>query len=119
MPCLDCPRCKKIQDDLTVKLLETHRHGGHWAARQRHNSNKAQRLHDELNHVDIEPLEDLYWQMKGQLYQLEPPRSNENILGDFIFIKKSKKCFIFYILFSINFIINLIVFKWLKPLIYQ
>ena len=74
MPCLNCPRCLKIKGDLRVKLLETLRHGEHCAAKQRHNSNKAQRLHDELNHVDIEPLEDQYWQLKAQLYVLEPPR---------------------------------------------
>ena len=79
MPWLACPRCQKIKSDLTDKLLETPRHGENWAARQRHNSYKTQRLHDELNHVDIEPLEDQYWQMKGQLYQLEPPRSAENL----------------------------------------
>ena len=55
MPWLACPRCQKIKSDLADKLLETPRHGENWAARQRHNSNKTQRLHDELNHVDIEP----------------------------------------------------------------
>ena len=79
MPCLDYPRCKKIKDDLAVKLLEAPRHGDHWAARQRHNSNKTQRLHDEFNHVDVEPLEDTFWQLKAQLYQLEPPRSMKNL----------------------------------------
>ena len=77
MPCLNCQRCKKINDDLAAKLLEAPRHGEHWAAKQRHNANKTQRLHDELNHVDIEPLEDLFWQMKAKLYQLEPLRSTE------------------------------------------
>ena len=107
MPCLACPRCQKIKDDLAVKILEAPRHGEHWAAR-RYNSNKTQRLHDELNHVDIEPLEDLFWQMKAQLYELEPARPSaenlstiprfykpKNILGDFLFIKILKKCFIF------------------------
>ena len=77
MPCLNCQRCKKINDDLAAKLLEAPRHGEHWAARPRHNSNKAQRLHDELNHVDIEPLENMFWQMKAKLYQLKPLRSTE------------------------------------------
>ena len=111
MPWLACPRCQKIKSDLTDKLLETPRHGDNWAARQRHNSNKTQRLHDELNHVDIEPLEELYWQIKGQLYQLDPQDqwktyqqfqvfiSLKNILVAFIFIKKIKKMFYFYILF--------------------
>ena len=79
MPYLDCPRCQKIKDELADKHLETPRHGEHWAARQSHNSNKAQRLHDEFNHVDIKPLEDMYWQMKAKLYAMEPPRSNENL----------------------------------------
>ena len=48
-------------------------------ARQRTKSNKDQRLHDELNHVDIEPLVDTFWQMKAELYELETPRSNENL----------------------------------------
>ena len=56
MPWLACPRCKKIKDDLAEKILEAPRHGEHWAARQRTNSNKTQRLHDKLNHVDVEPL---------------------------------------------------------------
>ena len=90
MPWLACPRCQKIKSDLADKLLETPRHGENWAARQRHNSNKAQRLHDELNHVDIEPLEELYWQMKGQLYQLEPLRSNENLPTTPSFYKTQK-----------------------------
>ena len=113
MPCLNCQRCKKINDDLAAKLLEAPRHGEHWAAKQRHNSNKAQRLHDELNHVDIEPLEDQYWQLKAQLYWnhqdlqwiiyrgFQDFISPKNILVAFIFIKKIKKCFIFYILFQI------------------
>ena len=94
MPCLTCPRCKKIKDELADKLLETPRH---WAARQRHNSNKAQRLHDELNHVEIEPLEDMYWQMKALLYQLEPPRSNENLLTIPSFYKPQKYFGEFYL----------------------
>ena len=77
MPWLACQRCLKIKRDLADKLLETPRHGEHWAAKQRHNANKTQRLHDELNHVDIEPLEDLFWQLKAKLYQLEPLRSTE------------------------------------------
>ena len=77
MPCLACPRCMKIKSDLADKLLE--RHGEHWAARQRYNSNKTERLHDELNHVDVEPLVDTFWQMKAQLYEMEPPRSAENL----------------------------------------
>ena len=75
MPWLACSRCKKIKDDLAEKCLEAHRHGEHWMARQRTKSNKDQRLHDELNHVDIEPLVDTFWHMKAQLYELEPPRS--------------------------------------------
>ena len=74
MPYLDCPRCKKIKDDLTDKLLETPKHGERLAARRRHNSNKTQRLHDELNHVDTDPLVESFWQMKAQLYAMEPPR---------------------------------------------
>ena len=80
IPCLGFPRCQKIKDDLAVKILEGPRHGEHWVARQRYNSNKTQRIHDELNNVDVEPLEDLFWQMKAQLYQMEPPRpSAENL----------------------------------------
>ena len=80
MPWLACPRCQKIKDDLAEKILEAYRHGEHWAARQRTNSNKTQRLHDELNHEDVEPLVETFWQMKAQLYELEPPRpSIENL----------------------------------------
>ena len=93
MPWLACPRCQKIKSDLTDKLLETPRHGENWAARQRHNSNKTQRLHDELNHVDIEPLEGLYWQLKGQLYQLEPSRPSAKNLPTTPSFYKTQKYF--------------------------
>ena len=109
MPWLACPRCLKIKDDLADMLLETPRLGEHWAARQRNNSNKSQRLHDELNHVDIEPLVDTFLQMKAQLYELEPPRSNENLPrissfykskkyfgGFYLYYKNQIMCFIFY-----------------------
>ena len=79
MPWLACPRCLKVKSDRADNLLETYGHGEHWAARQRNNSNKTQRLHDELNHVDVKPLVDTFWQMKAQLYEMEPPRSNENL----------------------------------------
>ena len=71
---LACPRCKKIKDVLGAKCLEEQSHGSHWLAKQRTNSYKDQRLHDELNHVDIEPLVDTLVQMKAQLRELEPPR---------------------------------------------
>ena len=74
MPWLGCPRCKKIKDDLAEKYLETHKHGEHWLSNQRTKSNKDQRLHDELNHVDIELLVDTQVQMKAQLRELEPPQ---------------------------------------------
>ena len=74
-----------------LRARETPRHGEHWAARQRHNSKKTQRLHYELNHVDVEPLEDTFWQMKAQLYEMEPPRpSAENLPTIPIFYKPQK-----------------------------
>ena len=88
--------------------MEAHRHGEQWAARQRTNSNKTQCLHDELNPVDIEPLVDTFWQMKAQLYELEPQDqlktyqqsrvfiNPKDVLGDFIFIKKIKKKVLFF-----------------------
>ena len=84
MSCLACPRWLKIKNDLADKLLETHRLGERWAARQRYNSNKTQRLHDELKHVDIEPLEDTclgkWAEGSAQLYEMEPARpSAENL----------------------------------------
>ena len=98
MPCLNCQRCKRINDDLAAKFLEAPRHGEHWAAKQRHNSNKAQRLHDELNHVDIEPLEDQYWQLKARLYVLEPPRpSMDNLPRIPSFYKPQKNFGGFYL----------------------
>ena len=97
MPWLACPRCKKIKDDFADKLLEAPRHGEHWVARQRYNSNKAQRLHDELNHVDIKPLEDLFWQMKAELYQMESPGSNENLPTTPRFYKPQKHFGGFYL----------------------
>ena len=39
-------------------------------------SNKDQRLHDELNHVDIEPLVYTLVQMKTKLRELEPPKTS-------------------------------------------
>ena len=73
LPWLACPRCKVIKDDLAKKQLEAQsgRNGSHWWGKQRSNSNKDQRLHDELNHVDIEPLVDTLVMMKTQLRQLE------------------------------------------------
>ena len=80
MPWLACPRCKKIKYDLADKILESHRHGEHWAAQLRTNSNKDQRIYDQLNHVDIEPLVVTLVQMKAQLRELEPSRpSNANL----------------------------------------
>ena len=43
-------------------------------ARQRTKSNKDQRQHDELNHVDIEPVVDMSVQMKAKIRELEPPQ---------------------------------------------
>ena len=74
MPSLACPRFKKIMEDLAEKNLEAHRHGEHWLAKQRANSNKDQRLHDESNHVNIEPLVGTQVQMKAQLHELEPKK---------------------------------------------
>ena len=76
LPWLACPRCKKIREDLAAKCLDAQigRNGSHWLAKQRANSNKDQRLNDELNHVDIEPLVDTLVQMKTQLRELEPTR---------------------------------------------
>ena len=110
MPWLGCPRCKKIKDDLAEKYLEAARHGEHWMARQRTKSNKVQRLHDELNHVDIEPLVDTFVQMKAQLRELEPSRpSTENLpripsfykpqkyfAGFYLYLKSKNVYFLFY-----------------------
>ena len=74
LPWLGCARCKKIRDDLAAKYLEAGINGVHWLPNQRTKSNKDERLHDELNHVDIEPLNDTLVQMKAQLRELEPTR---------------------------------------------
>ena len=42
------------------------------------------------NHVDIEPLGDLFWKMKAKLYELEPPRSAENLPTILRFYKPQK-----------------------------
>ena len=70
------PRIQKYKDALAEKCLEAQsgRNGSHWLAKQRKNSNKDQRLHDELNYVDIEPLVSTLVQMKTQLRELELPR---------------------------------------------
>ena len=80
-------------------------------ARQRTKSNKDQRLHDELNHVDIEPLVDTFVQLKAQLRELEPSRqSTENpsfykpqkYFGGFIFIKNQKNVLYLYFILNLN-----------------
>ena len=65
-------RQMQICEDLAAKYSEAQSHGSHWLAKQRANSNKDQHLHDESNHVDIEPLGDTLVQMKTQLRELEP-----------------------------------------------
>ena len=82
-------------------------------ARQRTKSNKDLRLHDELNHEDIEPLVAMFVQMKVQLRELVPSRpSMDNLpriqsfykpqkyFGEFYLYKKIKKMFFFNILFK-------------------
>ena len=74
-------------------MLEAHRHGEHWAARQRTNSNKTQRLNDELNHVDIEPLVDNFVQMKAQSREWEPSIPSMENLPTFPSFYKPQKYF--------------------------
>ena len=67
-------RQMQICEDLAAKYSEAQSHGSHWLAKQRANSNKDRRLHDELNHVEIEPLVDMLVPMKAQLRELEHTR---------------------------------------------
>jgi len=61
---------------LKAKQLEIGKHGKQWWSNQRSKSNKAQRQHDELNHVDTEPLVDSLIQMRVRLMELEPKKSS-------------------------------------------
>ena len=75
---LDARKLKTILQKRSWKPIDIENIGQPF--KQRTNSNKTQRLHDELNHVDVEPLVDTFWQMKAQLYEFEPPRpSTENL----------------------------------------
>ena len=60
---------QKIRDDFAFKCLEAQsgRIGSHWLPKQKTNSNKDQKLHDELNHVYTETLVDTLVQMKALL----------------------------------------------------